>query len=402
MDALQGVRIVDFSWAYAGPYATELLAFLGAEVIKVESRKRLCVTRRQPHPVTGQPYDINDCPYFKDFNMNKLGVTLDLSKPKAVKLAKRLVEISDVVVESFTPGVMDRLGLGYEALKSVNPSIIMLSTSANGGTGPEAKYVGYAPMFNATSGLGEMTGYPDGPPTVMRITLDNVVAHFNAFAILAALIHRQRTGEGQYIDTASQEAIACLIGESIMHYTLNNTTPSREGNRDEIWAPHNCYRCRGEDRWLSIVIATEEEWQALCQAMGSPPWTNEKRFSDSYLRWQNQDELDRLLEAWTINYTSYELMHMLQDVGVAAVPSFTSADLFSDPHLAERQFCQVFTRSRTGSYLLINPPWKLSLSPARIVQDAPALGEHNEYVFGELLGMSEREIQELEKEGVLY
>jgi crotonobetainyl-CoA:carnitine CoA-transferase CaiB-like acyl-CoA transferase len=136
--------------------------------------------------------------------------------------------------------------------------------------------------------------------------------------------------------------------------------------------------------------------------IGNPPWTKERRFSDSYFRWQNQDELDRLLEAWTINYTSYELMHLLQDVGVAAVPSFTSADLFSDPHLGEREFCQVFTRSRTGSYLLVNPPWKLSLSPASIVRDAPDLGEHNEYVFGKLLGMSEMEIQELEQEGILY
>jgi benzylsuccinate CoA-transferase BbsF subunit len=402
MDALTGVRIIDFSWAYAGPYAAELLALMGAEVIKIESRKRPCITRRQPHPITGQPYDIDDCPYFKDLNMNKLGVALNLSQPKAIELAKRLVERSDVVVESFTPGVMSRLGLGYEVLRSVNPSIIMLSSSANGTTGPEARYAGYAPMFNATSGLGELTGYPDGPPTVMRITIDNVVAHLNAFAILAALIYRQETGEGQYIDAASQEVIACLIGDSIMDYTMNGRVQSRDGNRDEIMAPHNCYRCLGEDKWINIAVSTEEEWQILCQVMGNPDWSKEARFSDAYNRWQNQEELDKLLESWTINYSNYDLMHTLQKAGVAAVPSFTSEDLFADPHLAEREFSQVFERPRTGNYVIIAPPWKLSATPARIVQDAPSLGEHNEYVFGKLLGISREEINKLQEEGVLY
>ena len=402
MDALTGVRIIDFSWAYAGPYATELLALMGAEVVKVESRKRPCITRRQPNPVTGQPYDIDDCPYFKDLNMNKLGIALDLSQPKATELAKRLVGISDVVVESFTPGVMSRLGLSYEVLRSVNPSIIMLSSSSNGSTGPEARYAGYAPMFNATSGLGEMTGYPDGPPTVMRITIDNVVAHLNAFAILAALIYRQETGEGQYIDASAQEAIACLIGDSIMDYTMNGRVQSRDGNRDEIMAPHNCYRCLGEDRWISIAISTEKEWQSLCQVMGNSVWSREARFSDAYNRWQNQEELDKLLESWTINYRNYDLMHTLQKAGVAAVPSFTSEDLFTDPHLAEREFSQLVERPRSGKYMMVAPPWKLSATPARIVQDAPSLGEHNEYVFGKFLGMSREEITKLEEEGVLY
>jgi len=402
MDALTGVRVIDFSWAYAGPYATEFLALMGAEVIKIESRKRPCITRRQPHPITGQPYDIDDCPYFKDLNMNKLGVALNLSQPKATELAKRLVGISDVVVESFTPGVMSRLGLGYEALRSVSPGIIMLSTSSSGTTGPEARYVGYAPMFNASSGLGEMTGYPDAPPTVMRITIDNVVAHFNAVAILAALIYRQETGEGQYIDASSQEAIACLIGDSIMDYTMNGRVQSRDGNRDEIMAPNNCYRCLGADKWISIAISTEEEWQSLCQVMENPDWSKEARFSDAYDRWRNQEELDKLLEGWTSNHSNYDLMHMLQKAGVAAVPSFTSEDLFTDPHLAEREFSQLIDRPRLGKYMIIAPPWKLSATPARIVQDAPSIGEHNEYVFGELLGMSQEEIIKLQEEGVLH
>jgi benzylsuccinate CoA-transferase BbsF subunit len=333
--------------------------------------------------------------------VNKLGIALDLSQPEATELAKRLVRISDVVVESFTPGVMSRLGLGYEALSLVNPRIIMLSISSNGSIGPEAQYAGYAPMFNATSGLGEMTGYPDGPPAVMRITIDNLVAHLNAFAILAALIYRQETGEGQYIDASAQEAIACLIGDSIMDYTMNGRVQYRDGNRDEIMAPHNCYRCLGEDRWISIVVSTDREWQSLRQVMGNPAWSKEARFSDAYNRWQNQEELDKLLENWTINYSNYELMHMLQKADVAAVPSFTSEDLFTDPHLAERDFSQLVDR-RSGKYMMVAPPWKLSATPARIVQDAPSLGQHNEYVFGKLLGMPHEEISKLEGERVLY
>ena len=183
---------------------------------------------------------------------------------------------------------------------------------------------------------------------------------------------------------------------------MNGRVQSRDGNRDEIMAPHNCYRCLGEDRWISIAVSTEEEWQALCQVMGKPDWSRELRFSDAYNRWQNQEELDKLLESWTLNYTNYDLMHMLQKVGVAAVPSFASEDLFTDPHLAEREFSQVFERPKTGNYMIIAPPWKLSSTPARIVRDAPSIGEHNDYVFGKLLGMSQEEIAKLQEEGVLY
>ena len=399
LDALKGVRIIDFSWAYAGPYATALLALMGAEVIKIENRKMPCISRRQRNEITGQPYHVDDCPAFKDLNMNKLGVTLDLRQPKAVELAKELVKTADVAVDGFTPGVLSRLGLGYEELKAVNPRIIMLATSANGGIGPEARYSGYAPMFNASGGLGDMTGYPDGPPTVMRLTVDNVVAHLNAFAILAALTHRLKSGEGQYIDTSSQEGIACLIGDTIMDYTMNGRLQSRNGNCDDIMAPHNCYRCLGDDKWISIAISTEEEWQALCGVMGDLDWSKDDRFSNAYSRWQNQEEIDRLMESWTINYTNYDLMHRLQQAGVAAVPSFTSEDLFTDPHLAEREFSQLVDRP-TGKYMMVAPPWKFSVTPARFVRDAPAMGEHNEHVFGMLLGMSQEEIARLEEEGV--
>lgn len=221
MDSLAGIRVLDFSWAMAGPYATELLAFLGAEVIKVETAKRPDVTRQAPNPMTKRAYDFDPPPYFIGKNLNKLGVRIDLSTPRGVDLAKRLVKISDVVVENFRPGVMNKLGLGFETLRDVKPDIIMLSTSTGGSKGPESTYAGYAPLFNAVAGLGELTGYRDGPPTEVRLTTDGVSALFNAYAVVAALFHRHKTGEGQYIDESSEEAVACTISDSFMDYTMN-------------------------------------------------------------------------------------------------------------------------------------------------------------------------------------
>jgi len=402
MDALAGVRIIDFSWAMAGPYATELLSFMGAEVIRVESMKQLDVNRTQPHPITKRPFDPNQAYYFMDMNLNKLGIRLNLSKPRAVDLTKKLVGLSDVVIESFRPGVMARLGLSYEVLREVKSDIIMLSTSAAGSSGPGAQYAGYAPLFNAVAGLGELTGYHDGPPTEMRMTVDSLNAFSNALAILAALNYRRRTGQGQYIDASSQEGVACVIGDSLMDFTMNGRVQTRVGNRDESMAPHNCYPCLGEDRWVSIAVATDEEWQALCQAMGRLELAEDERFCDAYMRWQNQEELDRLIEQWTRNYTSYEVMHLLQAAGVAAVPSFDGQDMFTDPHLNERQAFQMVEHPGVGSCVMLSPPWQLSATPARITRHAPLLGEHNSYIFGELLGLSSDEIARLEAEGVLW
>jgi len=402
MDALAGVRIIDFSWAMAGPYATEVLAFMGAEVIRVESMTQLDVTRTQPHPITKLPFDPDQAYYFMDANLNKLGIRLNLSQPRAVALAKKLVEVSDVVVESFRPGVMTRLGLSYEVLREVKPDIVMLSTSAAGASGPESQYAGYAPLFSAVAGLGELTGYPDGAPTEMRMTVDTLNAFSNALAILAALNYRRRTGQGQYIDASSEEGVACVIGDSLMDFTMNGRVQSRVGNRDEAMVPHNCYPCLGEDRWVSIAVATDEEWRALCQAMGRPELAEDKWFSDARVRWQNQEDLDSLIEQWTRNYTPYEVMHRLQAVGVAAVPSFDGQDMFSDPHLNERQAFQIIEHPVIGSCVVLSPPWQLSATPARITRHAPLLGEHNSYVFGGLLGLSAAEITRLEAEHILW
>jgi benzylsuccinate CoA-transferase BbsF subunit len=403
MGALSGVKVLEFGGMLAGAVTTKHLALMGAEVIKVESSKRMDITRVQ-HPgahvalIDAAPTDTF---MTNETNLNKLDVTLNLSHPEGVLLARRLVAISDVLVENFRPGVMDRIGLGYQALKEMKSDLVMLSVSMAGGNGPEAHYTGYAPIFSALGGVGHLTGYPDGPATEIRFPVDVMVGTTAAFAILAALIHRQQTGEGQHIDLSAREAASCLISDSIMDYTMNGRNQSREGNRDEVMAPHNCYACMGEDKWISIAVKTEDEWSALCQTMGNPPWARDKRFADGASRWSNQEILDTYISEWAAQYTHYELMGILQKARIAAVPSFNAEELCSDPHLNERGLLVVVDHSTLGAQTVFSPPAKLSLTPAEVLSPGPALGQHNHYVFKELLNLSEQEITDLMESEVI-
>jgi len=399
---LQGVRITEFASAWAGPYATCLLALLGAEVIKVESRRRLDHSRNTSFS-TGKDFSgPNESSVFNSLNLNKLGVNLNLSKPKGVEIAKKLVKVSDVVIENMRPGVVPRLGLGYEVLREVKQDIIYLSSSACGQTGPEREYVGYAPTFAALGGASFVTGYEDWPPSNFMGAIDLRSATTSAFAMVAALCHRQRTGEGQYIDLSSQETIAVLVGDTLLDYTMNQRVPKRMGNRDDVMAPHNCYRCRGDDNWISIAVTTDQEWQALCGTMERPELAQDERFSDAYTRWNNQDELDQIINEWTKSQDYYEVMEKLQKAGVAAAPSLSSEGLFTDPHLKERDVFMQVEHPVIGKDWVIAPPWRLSATPAGIKRHAPLLGEHNDFIFHGLLGMSREEIKELEEEQVIY
>ncbi|MDY6827197.1 MAG: CoA transferase [Bacillota bacterium] len=401
-NALEGVKIADFSWVWAGPLATLLLSFLGAEVIKIESRKRVDQIRYSSI-TTGDSYnDYDASPIFNNANLNKKSVSLDLKKSKGVELAKRIVAESDVVLENMRPGVMDRLGLSYNDLVKVKPDIIMLSSSGFGATGPYSKYAGYAPIFASFGGLAYLTGYEDGEPNTMSGVIDMRVGTITAFVLLTALIHKQKTGEGQYIDLSSSECMSAQVGSELMEYTMNRRSPHRCGNQDSIMAPHNCYRCKGEDKWISIAVATEEEWKALCKAMGNPEWTKERAFSDGYSRWNNRAKLDKLISEWTMKYTHYDIMTMLQDVGVAATPSLSAEEILSDPHVNARGLVTEVEHPVMGKKKVISPPWKLSETPANIWKASPVLGENNKEIFGSLLGMSEKEIEKLVDEGVIY
>ena len=398
--ALKGVRVADFGWVLAEPYGSMLLAHMGAEVIKIESHRR--IDEQRTHTGAGVSKDYEASSNFFEINLNKLSVSIDLKTAKGKELAKRLVSVSDVAMENMRPGVMKRLGLGYEELVKVKQDLIMLSLSGYGGTGPYAHYAAYAPCFSCFSGQANLTGYADGVPNTLTSDCDARAGTAAAFAVLMALNIRQRTGQGQFIDLSSSEALNMLIGDQMMDYSMNGRSPMRTGNHDAIMAPHNCYRCKGHDAWISIAVANDQEWEALCRVMGSPEWTKEEAFSSAYSRWQNQDRLDRLMEEWTINYRYQELMELLQETGVAAMPSFKAKDLFTNPHLIAREAITEVTHPVLGTRKTIAPPWKLSETPARISRPAPLLGEHNEYVFGELLGMSTKEQEQLKLEEVIF
>ena len=383
---LDGLRVVDFTWAVAGPTATMVLACFGAEVIKVETSLRLDVLRRSGY-------------IGATTNRQKKAVTLDLRHPKAVALAKRLVAMSDVVAESFRPGVMDGLGLGYDALREVKPDIVMLSSSMAGQTGPLAHFAGYAPMFVALSGLGDMTGYPDGPPTQIRVGGDIIVGVHAAFALVAAILHHQATGNGCHIDLSAIESQASLIGDALLDYAVSGNVPRRGGNEEPDIAPHNCYRCAGDDQWVSIAVETDDEWQALVKVMGEPVWARSHGFSDGRSRRENGHELDRHIEEWTSTRSPAEVMTQLQSVGVAAMPSYRASELFADPHVRFRDMV-TNVPSSDGSMPVVRLGGRFSATPMQLDRAGPAMGEHNDEVFRRLLGLSDDEIDALAAEGV--
>ncbi len=383
---LAGIRVVDLTWAVAGPTATMILASLGAEVIKVESTLRLDVLRHvEPTGATT--------------NRQKKAVTLNLRHPKAVDLLKRLVAVSDVVAESFRPGVVEALGLEYEQLKAVKPDLVMFSSSMAGQHGPQSKFAGYAPMFVALSGLGEMTGYADGPPTQIRVGGDIIVGVHGGFALLAALVHRQATGEGTYIDLSAVESESCLIGDSLLDYTINGTVQRRTGNDEPGAAPHNCYRCRGDDEWVSIAVATDEQWAAFVEALGRPAWAAAERFAEGEGRFSHREELDRLVNEWTSQHGQLEVTELLQEAGVAAMPSYAAPELFADSHVIDHGMV-VKVPGPMGESLLVRLGGTFSATPMRIDRAGPAMGEHNDEIFGTLLGLSQSQIDDLASEGV--
>jgi len=399
---LAGVRVTEFTSAWAGPYATCLLGFLGAEVIKVESRQRIDHARLISFTTSSNFSNPDQSPVFNSLNLNKKSVCLNLTRPEAVEISKQLVMKSDVVVENMRPGVIGRLGLDYQALHEVKPDIIYLSSSSCGQTGPHRKHVGYAPNFASAAGLSAVTGYPDWPPSILSGAIDLRSATAAAFSILAALLCRQRTGEGQYIDLASQETIVMLNGNPMMDFLMNQRVQVRKGNRSDTMAPHGCYRCRGDDHWISIAVANDPEWRALCGVMGKPELAEDQRFSEAEARWAHQEELDRIVGDWTGSRDAYELMHDLQRAGVAAAPSLSNEALFKDPHLEERgTFVQVDHPLLKKDWVL-SPPFRLSETPASIRRHAPSLGEHSQQVFEQLLEMSPGEIEKLREAQVIY
>jgi benzylsuccinate CoA-transferase BbsF subunit len=386
---LKGIRILDFSWVLAGPYATRLLADFGAEVIKVQ-------------PLVPEAGDKFSRGYYNTWNRNKLGITLNLGTPEGIALAKKLVNISDAVVENFTPRVMANWGLDYQNLKKIKPDIIMLSLSTMGSSGRWRDYAGFGPTVQAFSGITRLTSFPGKPPPGLGTAYaDHIAGLLACLALLSAFEYRRRTGEGQYIDVSQVEAMASLLGDAILDYQIGGREVEAVGNSSAEAAPHGVYRCKDDDRWCAIAVFTDDEWQEFKRALGNPSWAGDKRFATFSGRLKNKAELDRMVEDWTKKHTAEEAMASLQKQGVAAGVVQSASDLAQDPQLSERGFFIELDHPELGKTVSDATPIRLSETPARYSRAAPLLGQDNEYVYGELLGLSKIELTDLKKQGII-
>lgn len=407
-ETLEGIRVLDFTWVLAGPMMGHLFADFGAEVIKIESRNRLDAQRRHrplPLPQAEDPNTLPEMmPFFHILNRNKLGITANLKHPKTIALIKELAKISDVVIENYSPGTMARLGLDYAALSEINPRLVMVSLSGAGSYGPYMNMTAYASVITAMTGIDSLTGY-EGEDPVGIITLnvgDVTLALAGFLASLSALFYRRGSGEGQYIDVSGIEALVSCLGEPIMDFVMNQRVNKPRGNFDPRGAPYGIYRCKGDDEWVSIAAITDEEWEKLIQAMGDPLWAKDEIFSSRFNRVGNRKKLDALVEDWTGKHSREEIEKILVKAGVPTGVVANVADHFSDPHLRARGIYAEVKHPIVGDEILYSAPIKLSETPGRVQRAAPLLGQHNRYVFGKLLGLSNSEIARLEKEKVLY
>lgn len=385
---LTGVRVIDLSWIIAGPTATRFLAIMGAEVIKIGSVRR-------PDPSSpGAPFQV--------YNQSKRYATLNLSSPEGLALAKRLLAMSDVVVENFAAGVIERLGLGYEVVAATKPDIIMISSAGTGHSGPHKDYVAYGSLLQHYTGWNAISGYPEREPIKGGLWADPWVGMELAMITLAALHHRAVTGVGQYIDFSMAEALSASIPEAILDYQMNGTMPAPQGNRDAWDAPHGVYHCQGEDRWIAIAVTNEAEWQALCRVIDRPDLAGDPRLVTAAGRRQHQDELDAAITAWTRRQQDYTAMHLLQAAGVPAGPSLAIARVYHDPQLRAGGYLTPLQTSDGEIRQLPGLPWRFAgLEPPR-VSAAPPLGQDNFYVYHDLLGLSEAEIARLIAAQVIY
>ena len=396
-NVFEGIRVADFAWVGVGPLVSKYLADHGAEVIRVESSVRPEPLRRAPPFVDDVP-DLDNSGYYADFNSSKLCCSLNMQHPDGVAMAKRLIAECDVITESFTPKAMRAWGLTYDDLREINPGIIMISMPMYGLTGPWSMWQGYGHVLQAAAGISHLTAYEGEAPIGTGVAYtDFLVPHFAAAALIAALDHRQRTGEGQNIDFGQMEAAIHATGTATLEAQANGREQQALGARHPDYAPHNTYRCapRGEDddRWIAIACATDEEFQALAEAADAG-WAADPRFADAASRKADEDALDELIGAWTRSQQAEELMTRLQAAGVPAGVVQTSEDLRNDPQIAHRGHFHMLQHPSMGERAYDGPSFRLSETPGRLAKSAPLLGEDNEYVWKRIAGMGDVEYVE--------
>ncbi|MFC1982288.1 CaiB/BaiF CoA transferase family protein [Chloroflexota bacterium] len=398
--ALEGLKVFDLSWVIAGPLLTKILADYGATVVRLESSKKPDIERTSPPFKDGIP-GINRSGYYANWNTSKLSLSLNIKHPEGRKILEELIEWADVLVENFTPGVMENMGLGYDEVTEINPSIIMLSISSNGQTGPFAKVPGLGLHTASISGLVHLTGWPDAEhPQRIGPYCDLVTPYFGVAALLAAIGHRRRTGKGQYIDLSQYESGLQFLIDPLLDFQLNDNLGGRKGNRSACAAPHGVYRCKGSDRWCAITVFNEQEWEAFCKATSGTDWYKDARFSSLANRKQNEGELDKLVDGWTVNHNAEEVFGIMHEAGVPCGIVQNSADLVNDPQLKYRDLLWVQDHKEIGKFHSLGEVAILSKTPARQYMPAPLLGEHTEQICHDILHMSDEKFIELLDEGV--
>lgn len=396
----EGVKVADFSWSVAGPLVTKYLADYGAVVVRIESPSHPCILRTSP-PFKDEEPGLDQAGYFAWYNPNKYSIHLDLEKFEARQLAQRLVAWADIVVESFSPGTMERWGLSYKEIKKTKPGIIMLSSSSQGQTGPFAKFASLGIPLVGLGGFSRFLGWPDRGPLPFPMAYTDIISpRFAAAALIAALIYRRRTGMGQHIDIAQLESSLQFLTPAILDYTVNDRDGRLFGNSHPSAAPHGIYRCKGEDRWCTIAVFTDGEWQAFCNVLGNPAWGGEPKFATFLRRKENELELNKLIEQWTSRHAPEEVMEKMQAAGVAAGVVKNAKDLYEDPQLRARQLFWETKHEKLGEFTSLGQASRLSRTPAKLRRPSPLSGEHTEYVCTQLLGMPDEEFIELWQSGV--
>ena len=385
---LSGVRVADFSWIIAGPTATRHLALMGAEVIKVGSARR-------PDPSTrGSAFQV--------YNQSKKYAALNLSQQRGKELALELVGLCDVVVENYAAGVFERLGLGYEVLSEVRPDLVMIASSGTGHTGPDRDYVAYGSLLQHYTGWNSISGYPDSEPIKGGLWADPWVGMELAMIALAALNHRLDTGTGQYVDFSMAEALSASLPEALLEYQMNGSEPVPLGNMDRNFAPHGVYRCAGDDRWIAVEIHTAEQWRSLCDVIGRSDLGADSGLDTPEGRKAREDELDSAIGAWTAEIDDNEAFHILQRAGVPCGLSLDMGRLHAEPQLNEGGYLTPIEYPDGTNHILPTLPWRFDGRPDYQLGPAPKLGQDSGYVYSELLGLNDSEIEALTEERVIY
>ena len=397
----EGLKMVDFSWAAAGPQVSRELAEHGASVIVIENHRHLSPLRTFAPFKDAQP-GIDRSAFYAEYNTNKRSVALDITKPRGREITLALVKWADIVAESMTPGTMARLGLDYESCLKVNPGVIYLSTSMQGASGPHHLFKGVGHHINAVSGYSATTGWPDSDPTMIFSAYSDFIAPwYSLIAITGALLRRRRTGQGMFIEQSQMESGVSFLAPHLLDCAVNGRHLGRRGNRDSHMCPHGVYPCRGADRWVAIAVEDEMQWQWFCNVIGNPAWTADPRFSTVLGRKRNEGEMDRLVGEWTGAFTPEQVMAMMQESGVPAGVVQTCEDLLSDPQMRHRRHHRALQHPVIGEHSYHAPAYILSKTPCDINRPAPTLGQDNDYVYKEVLGLTDNDIADMLAEGVI-